>query len=101
MNTLTNTAELTIVIPAKNEAKLIPRLLTSLTTQDYSKMRITPLLVADAGSTDRTPNIVRSFRDRLTGDLIPGGMPTVGRNSRAARGTTRYVFFLDAVIELA
>ena len=42
MNT---TSELTIVIPAKNEAKLIPRLLTSLTNQDYSKMSSTKVLV--------------------------------------------------------
>jgi glycosyltransferase involved in cell wall biosynthesis len=69
--------------------------------QDYSKMRITPVLVADASSTDGTPDIVRSFGDRLTVDVIPGGMPAVGRNSGAARATTRYVLFLDADIELA
>src|SRR5258708_25522815 len=101
MNTLTNTAELTIVIPAKNEAKLIPLLLTSLTSQDYSKMRITPVLVADESYTDGTPDIVRSFADRLTIEVIPGGMPAVGRNTGAARATTRYVLFVDADIELA
>ena len=57
-----NTAsELTIVIPAKNEAKLIPRLLTSLTNQDYSKMSSTRVLVADANSTDGTPEIVHEL----------------------------------------
>jgi glycosyltransferase involved in cell wall biosynthesis len=101
MNTFTSTAELTIVIPAKNEAKLIPRLLTSLTAQDYSKMRITPVLVADANSTDGTPDIVRSFADRLTVEVIAGGMPAVGRNRGAAMAATRYVLFLDADIELA
>lgn len=103
MNTTkTNTAsELTIVIPAKNEAKLIPRLLTSLTMQDYSKMRITPVLVADANSADRTPEIVRSFGDRLVVDVIAGGMPAVGRNRGAALAKTPYVLFLDADIELA
>jgi len=35
------TSELTIVIPAKNEANLIPRLLTSLMNQDYSRMSST------------------------------------------------------------
>ena len=58
MNT---TSELTIVIPAKNEAKLIPRLLTSLMNQDYSKMSSTKVLVADANSTDGTPEIVLEF----------------------------------------
>ena len=97
-----NTAnELTIVIPAKNEAKLIPRLLTSLTKQDYSKMSSTRVLVADANSTDGTPEIVLSFRDRLNVSVIRGGMPSVGRNQGAAQAETPYVLFLDADIELA
>jgi glycosyltransferase involved in cell wall biosynthesis len=97
-----NTAnELTIVIPAKNEAKLIPRLLTSLTKQDYSKMSSTRVLVADANSTDGTPEIVLSFRDRLNVSVIRGGMPSVGRNQGAAQAVTPYVLFLDADIELA
>ena len=94
-------SELTIVIPAKNEAKLIPRLLTSLTTQDYSKMSSTRVLVADANSTDGTPEIVRSFSDRLNVSVIPGGMPSVGRNQGAAQADTPYILFLDADIELA
>ena len=93
--------ELTIVIPAKNEAKLIPRLLTSLTSQDYSKMPSTRVLVADANSTDGTPEIVMGFRDRLNVSVIRGGMPSVGRNQGAALADTQYVLFLDADIELA
>src|SRR5215469_18776040 len=97
-----NTAnELTIVIPAKNESKLIPRLLTSLTTQDYSKMSRTRVLVADANSTDGTPEIVMSFRDRLNVGVIPGGMPSVGRNQGAAHADSRFILFLDADIQLA
>ena len=94
-------SELTIVIPAKNEAKLIPRLLTSLTIQDYSKMSSTRVLVADANSTDGTPEIVMSFRDRLNVGMIRGGMPSVGRNQGAAQTDTPYILFLDADIELA
>jgi glycosyltransferase involved in cell wall biosynthesis len=93
--------ELTIVIPAKNEAKLMPRLLTSLTNQDYSKMSSTRVLVADANSTDGTPEIVMSFRDRLNVGVIRGGMPSFGRNQGAAQADTPYVLFLDADIELA
>jgi glycosyltransferase involved in cell wall biosynthesis len=93
--------ELTIVIPAKNEAKLIPRLLTSLTNQDYSKMPSTRVLVADANSTDGTHEIVLSFRDRLNVSVIRGGMPSVGRNLGAAQAESEYVLFLDADIELA
>src|SRR6201993_1172414 len=93
--------ELTIVIPAKNEAKLIPRLLTSLTNQDYSKMPSTRVLVADANSTDGTPEIVMGFRERLNVSVIRGGMPSVGRNQGAAQADTPYVLFVDADIELA
>src|SRR5882762_9644826 len=97
-----NTAnELTIVIPAKNEAKLIPRLLSSLTTQDYPKMSSTRVLVADANSTDGTREIVRSFGDRLNVSVIRGGMPSVGRNQGAAKADTPYILFIDADIELA
>src|SRR5271156_1222166 len=98
MNTL---SELTIVIPAKNEAKLIPNLLTSLTKQDYSKMSSTRVLVADANSTDGTPEVVLGFRDRLNVSVIRGGMPSVGRNLGAAQADSTYVLFLDADIEPA
>ena len=64
-------------------------------------MSITPVLVADADSTDGTQNLVLSFRDRLAVQVIPGGLPSVGRNRGAALATTPYVLFLDADIELA
>src|SRR6202051_1657185 len=95
LTSMNTTHELTIVIPAKNEARLIPRLLTSLTMQDYSKMSSTKVLVADANSTDGTPEIVLSFRDRLDVSVIRGGMPSVGRNLGAARAESDYVIFLD------
>ena len=100
-NATSTRSELTIVIPAKNEAKLIPRLLTSLMNQDYSKMSSTRVLVADANSTDGMPEIVLSFRDRLNVSVIRGGMPSVGRNLGAAQAESKYVLFLDADIELA
>ena len=65
--------DLTIVIPTKNEAKLIPRLLESLANQDYPKMPSTRVLVADANSTDGTPEIFMGFLRRLTVSVIPGG----------------------------
>src|SRR5579872_4449423 len=98
---MNNANELTIVIPAKNEAKLIPRLLTSLTNQDYSKMSSTRVLVADANSTDGTPEIVLGFRDRLNVSVIRGGMPSVARNHGAQQADTPYILFVDADIELA
>src|SRR6202161_4581676 len=101
MTTMNTASQLTIVTPAKNEAKLIPRLLTSLTMQDYSKMSSTRVLVADANSTDGTPEIVLGFRDRLNVSVIRGGMPSVGRKLGAAHAESPYILFLDADIELA
>jgi len=64
-------------------------------------MSSTRVLVADANSTDGTPEIVMSFRGRLNVSVIPGGMPSVGRNQGAALADSDYVLFLDADIELA
>jgi glycosyltransferase involved in cell wall biosynthesis len=64
-------------------------------------MSNTRVLVADANSTDGTPEIVMSFRDRLNVGVIRGGMPSVGRNQGAAQADTPYILFLDADIELA
>jgi len=64
-------------------------------------MSTTRVLVADANSTDGTPEIVLSFRDRLNVSVMRGGMPSVGRNRGAAQAESEYVLFLDADIELA
>jgi glycosyltransferase involved in cell wall biosynthesis len=101
MNSMESPAsDLTIVIPAKNEVKLIPRLLNSLVSQDYSRMLNTKVLVADAGSTDGTAEAVMGFVDRLQVHVIPGGLPSVGRNAGAALARTAFVLFLDADVEL-
>ncbi len=60
----------------------------------------TRVFVADAGSTDATVEIAIAFADRLNISVIPGGLPSVGRNAGARRATTRYVLFIDADIEL-
>ncbi|HEX2916959.1 MAG TPA: glycosyltransferase [Edaphobacter sp.] len=94
-------AELTIVIPAKNEAGMLPRLLRSLEKQDYPGMRETRVIVADAGSTDGTVEVALSFQDRLQVEVIEGGLPSVGRNAGARLATTPYVLFMDADVELS
>ena len=98
MNTMN---ELTIVIPAKNEARLLPRLLSSLVLQDYPPISSTKVYLADAGSTDGTPEIARGYAEWLDMEVIPGGLPAVGRNNGARRARTPYVLFIDADIELA
>src|SRR5215813_6208841 len=98
MNTCPNL--LTIVIPAKNESRLLPNLLESLCRQDYPSMPSTKVYLADAGSTDGTPELARSFTGRLDIEVIPGGLPSVGRNAGARRAQSSYVLFIDADMEL-
>ena len=61
----------------------------------------TTVWVADANSTDGTPQLVMSFRDRLDVGIIRGGLPAVGRNAGAALADSKYVLFCDADIEMA
>ena len=96
----TDLKQLTIVIPAKNESRLLPTLLNSLCRQDYPCMPWVKVFVADAGSTDGTQQLALGFADRLDVEVIPGGLPSVGRNAGARRATTPYVLFIDADMEL-
>ncbi|WP_228370787.1 glycosyltransferase [Candidatus Korobacter versatilis] len=89
-----------MVIPAKNESRNLPGLLTSLSRQDYPQLARTKVFVADASSTDGTPEIARSFDAYLNVEVIAGGLPSVGRNAGAKLATTRYALFIDADIEL-
>ena len=63
-------------------------------------MPVTTVFVADAGSTDDTVAVALSFANRLNISVIPGGLPSIGRNKGARRATTPYVLFLDADMEL-
>ncbi len=58
------------------------------------------MFVADAGSTDGTLEIVNRFRALLDVTVIPGGLPSVGRNAGARLAETHYVLFIDADMEL-
>src|SRR5205807_1171145 len=93
-------SKLTIVIPAKNESKLLPSLLASLCGQDYPFMRLTKVFVADAGSSDGTSELALAFSGRLDMEVIPGGLPSIGRNAGARKASTPYVLFIDADMEL-
>ena len=63
-------------------------------------MKSTKVFLADAGSTDGTQELAMSFAHRLNIEVIPGGLPSSGRNAGARRATTPYVLFIDADMEL-
>ena len=92
--------DLTIVIPAKNEEHFIGRLLDSLLAQDYSHIKRTHIVVADAASVDNTRRVIKSYSERLCISIVEGGLPPVGRNAGARLAKSRYILFLDADIEL-
>jgi glycosyltransferase involved in cell wall biosynthesis len=93
--------ELVIVIPAKNEEMLLPRLLASLIGQDYPLISDTRVFISDADSTDRTTDVAKEYGRHLPITVIRGGLPSVGRNNGARCSYSRYILFLDADIELA
>jgi len=60
----------------------------------------TKVFVADAGSTDGTVQAALAMRDRLNLTVVPGGLPSVGRNAGARLADTPYVLFVDADVVL-
>ena len=81
-------------------AAALPALLRSLLQQDYAHLAHTPVFVADASSTDDTAAIALAYCDDLMIAVVPGGLPSVGRNQGAACNDSEFVLFLDADIEL-
>lgn len=84
---------LSIVIPAKNEEKILPKLLASIRAQTFRDYEV---IVADAHSTDGTVKLAKEFGARI----VEGGMPGPGRNRGALKAKGEIVLFLDADAEL-
>jgi len=84
---------ITIVIPVKNEETVLPCLLESIRRQTLQPREI---IVADAGSTDRTCEIAARYGARV----VEGGLPGPGRNQGARVAQTDLILFLDADVEL-
>lgn len=80
---------LSVVIPTLNEAAYLPNLLDALAAQTRPADEV---IVADAGSTDGTPEIARRYGARV----VQGGTPAVGRNAGARAATGDLILFLDA-----
>lgn len=84
---------LSIVIPVKNEEVFLPKLLRSIQKQNFSDYEV---IVADAGSTDQTKEIAKSYGARI----VKGGLPARGRNAGAEAARGDLLLFLDADVIL-
>lgn len=80
---------LSIIIPALNEEEYLPRLLELISKQTFKDYEI---IVADAGSKDKTIEIAKSFGCIIT----KGGLPAKGRNEGAKVAKGEIFLFLDA-----
>lgn len=93
---------ISVVIPARNAAALLPAQLAALEGQDFD--RDWELIVVDNGSTDNTTDIARSWSDRLPMQVIsaldrPGVSYARNTGVLAARGDL--IVFCDADDEVS
>jgi len=84
---------LSIIVPALNEEKYLPLLLESIKRQAFGEYEI---ILADAGSTDRTLEIAKEYNCKV----IPGGLPARGRNEGSKVSKGELLFFCDADVVL-
>lgn len=90
--------ELTLVIPCKNEEGYIGHLLNSIRSQiGIDGVRI---IIADAGSTDGTLEIINSFKSKLNIEVISGGLPALARNRGLSLSKTEFTLFIDADVTI-
>lgn len=80
---------LSIIIPTLNEEKYLPILLKEIKKQKFDDYEI---IVADAGSEDKTVEIAQNFGCKV----VRGGAPAKGRNEGAKVAKGDIFLFMDA-----
>ena len=77
---------ISIIIPTLNEARFLPKLLESIKKQTFTDYEV---IVADAGSKDKTLEIAKKYGARI----VKGGFPAEGRNAGARAAKGDFLFF--------
>jgi len=85
--------QVSVIIPTLNEEKYLPMLLESIRAQDFTDYDI---IIADAGSKDKTLEIAEKYKCRI----VEGGLPAEGRNNGAKSAKGKLLLFLDADVVL-
>jgi len=85
---------LSIIIPTLNEEKNLAKLLPAITKGGLDDLEI---IIADAGSKDKTIEIARKFNCIIT----KGGLPARGRNCGAKIAKGEVLFFMDADLKFS
>ena len=84
---------ISIIIPALNEEKYLPKLLDCLKNQAFGDFEI---IVADADSKDGTKKIAKKYGCKI----VKGGLPAAGRNNGAKAAKGDVLLFLDADVQI-
>jgi GT2 family glycosyltransferase len=83
--------DVSVIIPALNEEKYLPRCLESLSRQ--SREDQFEIIVVDGGSTDRTVEVAKEHSDKVIVEQSPVG---VARNLGAEHAQGKILAFIDA-----
>ncbi len=90
-----NNCDYSIIVPAYNEAELLPRTLEALTSSVAAISTHTgEIVVVDNNSTDDTPHIAQRMGARVV--FEPVNQISRARNAGAAAARGRYFIFIDA-----
>jgi glycosyltransferase involved in cell wall biosynthesis len=86
---------ISVIIPARNEAEFIPRVIQAVLAQRPAGSEI-EVIVVDDNSTDDTPRVARAAGARVLELEGGGGNPAGARNRGAAAAVGDPLIFLDA-----
>jgi chlorobactene glucosyltransferase len=102
---MVDTPRVSVLIPVRNEAQSLPKLLLDLQKIDYKNLEI---IVCNDNSTDATLDVLQAYNQLLpnmfyfTNDELPKGW--IGKNyachQLSQRATGEYFLFLDADVRL-